>query len=84
MQEGTKHICLFDCDLTLNNEWLVTTVMKSETEKQVADAELYPIVYIVMETWEKIIHKIELRHGNITEELPSNWVKRWVDKIAVV
>ena len=75
-QEGMRHVTLFDCDLDVNNdEWFVKTVMKSDYEKLLKDVELYPIVYIVVQTKEGSLTKIELRHGEV-ESSEAGWVIR--------
>lgn len=78
-----KHVTLFDCDIEINNDWFVKTVMKSEKEKHLSDVELYPIVYLVIQAKEGGLIKIELRHGEV-ESSEAEWVIRFVNCIAEV
>ncbi|KAK6643247.1 hypothetical protein RUM43_004752 [Polyplax serrata] len=74
-EEGMKHVTLFDCDIEIKNDWLVKTVMKSENEKHLSDVQLYPNVYLVIQTKEGGLIKVELRHGEI-ESSEAGWVIR--------
>lgn len=70
-----KHVTLFDCDIEIKSDWLVKTVMKSENEKHLSDVQLYPNVYLVIQTKEGGLIKVELRHGEI-ESSEAGWVIR--------